>query len=108
MLNNLRDRFKDVNFIGIRIIPPRDIHGFLKYNYYSNNIKLWKKNKSVTITNAGYHKYFGLSSSALSNQSEFDVDTDATKTQIKNAFVKSLRSKKMNKKILNEFIELIA
>ena len=108
MLNNLRDRFNDVNFIGIRIIPPREIHGFIKYNDYSNNIKLWKKNKSVTITNAGYHKYFGLSSSALSNQSEFDVDTDATKTQIKNAFVKSLRSKKMNKKILNEFIELIA
>ena len=108
MLNNLRDRFNDVNFIGIRIIPPREIHGFIKNNDYSNNIKLWKKNKSVIITNVGYHKYFGLSSSALSNQSEFDVNTDATKTQIKNAFVKSLRSKKMNKKILNEFIELIA
>ena len=42
------------------------------------------------------------------SDSEFDVDDGATKTQIKSAFVKSLRTKKMNKKILNEFIELVA
>ena len=33
---------------------------------------------------------------------------DATKSQIKSAFVKSLKSKKMNKKILGEFVELVA
>ena len=33
---------------------------------------------------------------------------DATKAQIKSAFVKSLKNKKMNKKILGEFIELVA
>jgi hypothetical protein len=36
------------------------------------------------------------------------VKEDATKTQIKSAFVKSLKSKKMNKKILGEFVELVA
>jgi ribosomal protein L23 len=39
---------------------------------------------------------------------EFEVAEDATKTQIKSAFIKSLKSKKMNKKVLGEFIELVA
>ena len=60
------------------------------------------------MNGTGYHKYFGISSVSLVNDSDFDVDKDATKTQIKNAFVKSLKSKKMNKKILGEFVELIA
>ena len=44
----------------------------------------------------------------MNQDSEFSVKEDATKSQIKSAFVKSLRSKKMNKKVLSEFIELIA
>ena len=68
----------------------------------------WKKNKSFTITNSAYNGYFGMSSSALAQESEFEVSEDATKTQIKSAFVKSLKTKKLNKKILGEFVELIA
>ena len=68
----------------------------------------WKKNKSFTITNSGYNGYFGMSSSTLSQESEFKVPEDATKTQIKSAFVSSLKTKKLNKKILGEFVELIA
>jgi hypothetical protein len=52
--------------------------------------------------------YFGLSGSALSSDTEFDVAEDASKTQIRSAFAKSLKSKKMNKKVLGEFIELVA
>jgi len=52
--------------------------------------------------------YFGLSGSALSQETEFDVAEDASKSQIKSAFAKSLKSKKMNKKILGEFIDLVA
>ncbi len=55
----------------------------------------------------GYNTYFGLSANALSQETEFSVNTDATKAQIKSAFTKSLRSKKMNKKILSEFISLV-
>ena len=68
----------------------------------------WRKTKSLVIKNSGYHKYFGISATAMNQDSEFDVKEDATKSQIKSAFVKSLRSKKMNKKVLGEFIELIA
>ena len=68
----------------------------------------WKKKKAFTISNSGYAAYFGLSANALAQNSDFDVSDTATKTQIKSAFVKSLRSKKMNKKVLSEFVELVA
>ena len=44
----------------------------------------------------------------LDNDTEFEVKEDATKSQIRSAFKKSLNGKKMNKKILGEFVELIA
>ena len=68
----------------------------------------WKKNRTCTITNSGYNAYFAISSTSLSQESEFDVDDEATKAQIKRAFVKSLKTKKLNKKVLGEFIELVA
>ena len=70
--------------------------------------KIWKKERAFAIHQSGYHTYFGLSGTALSNNSEFDVDEGASKAKIKSAFAKSLKSKKMNKKVLGEFIELIA
>jgi len=113
LLHNLRDNFVDTNFIGIRVIEPRDGKAFIRRycNIYSAEYtkmeNSWKKIRSFTIKNSGYHSYFGLSSSTLNSVDEFEVDDDATKTQIKSAFVKSLNSKKMNKKILGEFISLV-
>ena len=49
-----------------------------------------------------------MASSALNNDGELGVKEDATKAEIKRAFAKSLKGKKMNKKILSEFIELVA
>ena len=75
-----------------------------------NMRKRWRdggKEKSFAIKNSGYHTYFGLSSNALNSDTDFEVNEDASKAQIKRAFAKSLKSKKMNKKILGEFIELV-
>ena len=112
LLCDLRETFPDVNFIGIRIVPCRDATHFIRSNSawedYDKYCSQWKKQRSVTLSESGYHKYFGISSSILSNDVEFQVDDDATKSAIKNAFKKSLNSKKMNKKFLNEFIELVA
>ena len=114
LLRNLRDNFVDINFIGIRILQSRDAKCFMRkyYKFYSEEYRkmesVWKKRKSFTIKTSGYHSYFGLSSSALNSDDEFEVNEDATKTQIKSAFAKSLNSKKMNKKILGEFISLVA
>ena len=114
ILRHLRNRFPDTNFIGIRILDSRE-HGYFIRRYvgafgtaFDKAMKDWKKTKSCTISDAGYNKYFALSSSALSNDAEFEVKEDATKAQIKSAFTKSLKGKKMNKKVLGEFIELIA
>ena len=68
----------------------------------------WKKNRTCTITNSGYNAYFAISAASLAQESEFDVDEGATKAKIKSAFVKSLKTKKLNKKVLGEFIELVA
>ncbi len=111
LLQNLKDKFPDVNFIGIRVLNPRDANSFIKkyteIDEYEKVYAGWKKNKSFCIKNAGYDAYFGLSSTALSQNTNFEVSEDATKSQIKNAFVKSLRTKKLNKKVLGEFISLV-
>jgi hypothetical protein len=113
-LKNLRDKFVDINFIGIRVIESRDAGYFIRRycGYYGPDyervMSSWKKEKSFSLKNSGYHTYFGLSASALSQETEFQVSDDASKSQIKTAFVKSLKSKKMNKKVLGEFIELVA
>ena len=49
-----------------------------------------------------------MSATALSQDTEFEVAEDATKSQIKSAFAKSLKTKKLNKKVLGEFISLVA
>ena len=114
LLRNLRDRFTDINFIGIRVLEGRDAGSFIRRycGYYGDTydkvMNAWKKEKAFTIKSSGYHSYFGLSSATLAQDSEFEVAEDATKSQIKSAFVKSLKSKKMNKRILGEFVELVA
>ena len=114
LLNQLRDRFPTTNFIGIRVMAPRDASHFIRKHcdydmgLVQKMVQSWKKTKSFVIPNAGYNAYFGLSSNSLNSDTEFEVDQDATKTQIKRAFNKSLKGKKMNKKVLGEFISLIA
>jgi len=113
LLKNLKDKFSSTNFIGIRVLEGRNISHFIQM-YHSHNDKQyekiqsdWKKIRSFTITNSGYDAYFGLSATALAQETEFEVGEDATKSQIKSAFVKSLKTKKLNKKVLGEFISLV-
>jgi len=114
LLHNLRDNFTQTNFIGIRVLPSREGGSFIRrycgYETDATNKMMhrWKKERSFAITTSGYHTYFGMASSALNNDGELVVKEDATKAEIKRAFAKSLKGKKMNKKILSEFIELVA
>ena len=114
LLRNLKDRFTDMNLIGIRLLSPRDGNSFIRRYHFTEGkefdklVKDWKKDKAFAIKESGYDTYFGLSSAALANDDEFQVQEDATKAQIKRAFVKSLKNKKMNKKVLSEFVELVA
>ena len=50
LLQNLKDNFPTVNFIGIRVLGPRDARGFMRL--YGEDEKVqrdWKKSKSCTI-----------------------------------------------------------
>jgi hypothetical protein len=114
LIRNLRDKFPYVNFIGMRIMEGRDAGYFVDRYFgtygkdHDNAMSEWKKNKSFFTQKTAYTGYFGLSANALNQESEFDVPECATKTQIKTAFAKSLKSKKLNKKVLGEFVNLIA
>jgi hypothetical protein len=114
LLKNLKDKFSTTNFIGIRVLENRNANRFIQLYHsqidkeYEKIQSDWKKLKSFTIINSGYNAYFGMSATTLSQDSEFEVSEDATKSQIKTAFVKSLKTKKLNKKVLGEFISLIA
>ena len=114
LLENLKDTFTETNFIGIRVISSREGGSFIRryYGYEGQEMERmmarWKKEKCFAIKTSGYDTYFGMSSTALNNDGEFEVKEDATKAEIKRAFGKSLKGKKMNKKILSEFIELVA
>jgi hypothetical protein len=113
LLRNLKDKFISMNFIGIRVLESRNFSRFVQMYHsqlekeYEKIQNDWKKLKSFTITKSGYDAYFGLSATALSQETEFEVSEDATKSQIKSAFAKSLKTKKLNKKVLGEFISLV-
>ena len=77
-----------------------------RYNKFKQGGK--KTNHSNLLMLDTMPTYFGLSSHALGNDTEFTVKEDATKAQIKSAFKKSLTAKKMNKKVLSQFMDFIA
>ena len=114
LLRNLKDTFQDTNFVGIRVLESRDAKAFIRRycgycgEKYNKAEFAWRKQRAFSIKDSGYNTYFGISANSLSQDSEFEVGDNASKTQIKSAFVKSLKGKKMNKKILSEFIELVA
>ena len=113
LLEDLRHTFPSINLIGIRLLDGRDAGYFVRQHIGYDNVKVeevmkrWKKEKAFGLSLDGYHKYFGLSATSLNSDSDFEPKSDS-KADIKKAFTKSLRAKKMNKKILGEFIELVA
>ena len=110
LLKDLKQIYSDVNFIGIRITSARDFGYFIRrYGYVSETeYKKARRAKTYSIKESGYDSYFAIIDSALANDDEFEVQEDASKAQIKRAFVKSLQAKKLNKKVLGEFVELVA
>jgi len=114
ILRYLRNKYSDISFVGMRILSSGEAHSFMRRYLFDNESELektqndWKKMKSFSIKTEGYHKYFGMASNSLSTNTQFVVDENASKIEIRNAFKKYMKSKKVNKKILSEFIQLIA
>jgi len=112
-LQNVRDRFPDVNLIGIRLINGRHLH--TTYNNgdcktpYTDIQKQWQKTKSAELVDClGYQSMYLMALDGLSASTEFEVDEDADTKQIGKAFTKSLAKKGVNKKMLTSFATLIS
>ena len=111
----LRNRFPECSFMNIRLCTggewsrfKRECLGYDDPEGYAKADQEWRKTRSFICKSSAYTVQYALSIGALENNSEFEVEEDATKAQIKKAFSKSLNAKKMNKKILSSFIEQIA
>jgi len=118
LLEDFRSLNPSVNVIGFRVLASRDASSFIRRYMYGTDdwgqidkkTAEWRKNKSFSLENTGYQKYFALSSTSLNNEFDFDEETNdaMSKAEIKRAFVKSFKAKKTNKKVLNEFVDLVA
>ena len=109
LLKDLKQSFPDTNFIGIRLVAPRDFATFLRrYGFLSElDLKKARKEKSYNIQGSGYDAYFAMIQNGLSSDTEFEVEDEASKTRIKSAFMKSLKAKTLNKKVLSKFMDLV-
>ena len=113
LLNYIKECFPSCNILGFRIASTRDVNNQLdNSNLTSLQIAKtkqdWVKNKSCVAKILGYQELYYLSQKGLDINAEFCVGEDATKSQIKSAFQKSLKSKANNKKILSSFISQIS
>ena len=118
----LRDRFPECEFMNIRLITGNDWYRFkrscLGYEFdgdlndntaWADADREWKKTRSFICLSSAYTVQYALAISALNTDDEFTIEKeDPTKAEIKRAFTKSLKGKKMNKKILSSFIDRIA
>ena len=109
LLEDLRQSFPETNFIGIRLCTGRELGDIVRrYELFDEaELKKAKKEKSYTVKKSGYTSLFAMLSAALETDSDFDVDEGATKAKIKSAFMKNLKAKALNKKVLSQFMDLV-
>ena len=113
LLENLKDNYSDVNFVGFRIASGSDF-GYLYretqgHKNFDTVMKTWRKQKSWELnTSVGYDSLYVISQTAMSSDTEFDVESGAKTTEIRKAFRNMLKNKTVNKKILTSFASLVS
>ena len=110
LMQHLQDSFPDVNFIGIRLASNSSVQTMFRRNaiYDEKITSKWRKEKAISLPIGNYTKFFALSTNEMNKEVDFEVSDNATKAQIRSAFKKSLNKSKFNRKILSEFVELVA
>ena len=111
LLQYLKGKFPQCNFLGFRICTPRDLYRYLgqeiPYEKQAKYKSQWTKNKSCCASILGFQEIYFMSSKNLNADTEFEPKSDS-KADIKRAFTKSLKNKANNKRILSSFIAQIA
>jgi hypothetical protein len=113
LLQTVKDKFPTVNVINFRITPGRDFA--MCHRWYGNGCENYEKVKGefrkqgcVQFQDTGFDQFNVIAASSLAQDEEFSVPENATKAQIKTAFSKVLGKKKTNKKLLSNFITMVA
>jgi hypothetical protein len=105
------------NLVGIRIMPYRCSH--YDFNSATGNRMVWadytelkkkfRKEKWMSIDRKGYSKSFLILNKNMGTANgQFAVADDASTRKIKTAFSKSMTGKLQSRKMLTEFIDMIA
>jgi hypothetical protein len=105
------------NIVGFYVLAGREL-GRELYHFYPNagynmldKIKYdFRKNKSLTVTNAGFDEYYLLRSEGLDTDDDvtFEVKENATTRGLVSAFSKFAGNRLNNRVVLNRFIGLIS
>tara|TARA_B000000609_G_scaffold104140_1_gene80002 strand:- start:350 stop:2476 length:2127 start_codon:yes stop_codon:yes gene_type:complete len=111
-VENLMDNFPNTNVISIRLCSGTDFNR-VSYNWEfderEKNKAQWRKHKSFIDMNSAYTRSLYILSNSLDDaDNAFEVKEDARKQDISRAFKKSQKNKSTSKRILNEFISVIA
>lgn len=116
-IQNLKDRFPQVNVLGFRLLNNRDARGYFRMISHMDYIgqdyvaamDKYKKQKYMEITNSPYDKLWVLPTNLVKSDESFDeLDDEATTSQIRSAFKKMYKGRQQNKKMLTSFAKTIA
>ena len=116
LLQNLKDRNPGVNILGFRVCSGSEFGRFYRYvnnirsygDVPENDMKNWRKYKSLEMKPKGYDAFYALSSAGMSTDTTFDVADDASVAQVRKAFRENLKKKTTNKKLLSSFASLVS
>jgi hypothetical protein len=104
------------NIVGFYVLAGREL-GRELHHFYPNNYMLhdkikaeFRKNKSLTVTNAGFDEYYLLRTEALDTDEDvtFEVKENATTRGLVSAFSKFAGNRLNNRVVLNRFIGMIS
>jgi hypothetical protein len=112
LIRIIRDSHPNSSVLGFRICNTRGLSHYLRsfglWDTVDKYTKVFKRDKSVVVNNSPYNELYVIQSNSYSSEVEMDVNEDATKSQIRNAFKKTLKSKSVNRKMLSSFAGRIA
>jgi hypothetical protein len=104
------------NIVGFYVLAGREL-GRELHHFYPNNYMIhdkikseFRKNKSLTVTNAGFDEYYLLRTEALDTDEDvtFEVKENATTRGLVSAFSKFAGNRLNNRVVLNRFIGMIS
>ena len=111
-VQNLKDHFPNTNVISIRLCSGHEFNRVTWDMDFDTKEKVkaeWRKHKSYINFNSAYTRSLYIQTTVMDDSDNaFEVKEDARKQDISRAFKKSQKGKTSSKRILNEFISVIA